>query len=134
MTSYRIKQNQNKGEFHSKTKSVVCPNAFCNKLCLKSHTHLHTILVTQKFNQSYALVMIRQNLPTFFSLTRLVTRLRTEKQVGNIKILPAEKATFGLLKHLAFAMKKCKCAVQEKDTGNWLTLPQTLHHLPFQSF
>ena len=63
---------------------------------------------------------------TFFCLTRLVTRLRTEKQVRNIKILPAEKATFGLLKHLAFAMKKCKFAVQEKDTGNWLTLPQNL--------
>ena len=63
---------------------------------------------------------------TFFSLTRLVTRLRTEKQVGNInipfKILPAEKATFGLLEHLAFARKKSKYAVQEKDTDNWLTL------------
>ena len=63
---------------------------------------------------------------TFFSLTRLVTRLRTEKQVGNInipfKILSAEKATFGLLEHLAFAMKKSKYAVQEKDTDNWLTL------------
>ena len=79
MTSYRIKQNQ-RGEFHSKTKSVVCPNAFCNELCLKSHTHLKTILVTQELDQSYALVIIRQNLPPcFFNSTTLVQTDRNHR-------------------------------------------------------
>ena len=54
--------------------------------------------------------MIRQNLPTFFSFTRLVTRLRTEKQVGNInipfKILRAEKDDLWIAQTLGFCYEE----------------------------